>query len=673
MKAEHGDEQQPFRIPHSPFRISMIDTVLIANRGEIACRIMRSCRDLGIRTVTVYSTADAHSRHVREADEAIWIGEANPAESYLNHQKLISAALRVGAQAIHPGYGFVAENADFVRACGAAGLIFIGPTAEAMAAMGNKQAAKAIATAAGVPTVPGYGGADQSDEAFTAAAETIGYPLLVKAADGGGGKGMRLVHTAADLPPALATARREAQQAFGSAELLLERAILRPRHIEIQLLGDQYGHLIHLGERDCSLQRRHQKVVEEAPAVGISGELRAQLGEAAVAVGKAVGYHSAGTVEFLLDEAGHFYFLEMNTRIQVEHPVTEMVTGLDLVAWQIRLAEGERLTIQQEDVRLDGHAIEVRLYAENPAHDFLPVTGEVLLWREPSPSEGVRVESGLLPRDQITIHYDPMVAKLVAYGADRPTAVRRLRRALQETHLLGLVSNQFFLQDVLAHEAFRAGNVHTGFLAEHLGEWQQPVGDVSLALIAATMAQVQAQSPAPSGGHWRNSPNRPLRFRYANNPEVWLTPQTSQVWQTYEVSLVDGQTAQVLKTCAVSWVGDGWLVVDGWRQQVVVAQDGDVWWVQTASALHQLHAQSLLPAPKASAEAGGSLRAPMPGVVTAVLVAVGEQVVAGQPLLKLEAMKMEHTIRSAADGVVEAIFYQRGEQVEAAVQLLRVS
>ena len=654
----------------------MFHTILVANRGEIACRIMRSCRALGLRTAAVYSTADAHARHVQEADEAIWIGDSPPSESYLDHQRLIAAAQRVGAQAIHPGYGFVAENAAFARACAEAGLVFIGPSAEAIAAMGNKQAAKAIAQQVGVPTVPGYGGADQSDETLVAAGEAIGYPLLVKAAAGGGGKGMRLVQTAADLPAALATARREAQQAFGSAELLLEKAIIRPRHIEIQLLGDQYGHLIHLGERDCSLQRRHQKVVEEAPAVGISAELRDKLGQAAVAIGQAVGYASAGTAEFLLAPDGQFYFLEMNTRIQVEHPVTEMVTGLDLVAWQIRLAEGERLTIPQDAVALAGHAIEVRLYAENPANDYLPVTGDVLCWRQPSPSAGVRVESGLLARDQITIHYDPMVAKLVAHGPDRTTAVRRLRHALQETTLLGLVSNQFFLHEVLGHEAFLAGEVHTDFLAEQFTGWAQPVGDVPLALITATLGQYLAHQSAPSGGHWRNSPNRPLRYLYTGQPEVWLRP-AAQAGQPFAVSLVDGATAQVLTNHEVVWVdgtaeGEMGLVVDGWRRKVRWAAEGDMWWVQTAEGVVQLQAESLLPVPRPTAEAGGSLRAPMPGVVTAVLVAVGEPVVAGQPLLKLEAMKMEHTIRSGADGVVAAIFYQQGEQVEAAAQLLQI-
>jgi len=403
----------------------MIETVLIANRGEIACRIIRTCRRLGMRTIAIYSDVDASARHVRMADEAIHVGPSPSSESYLVMEAIINAARRTGADAIHPGLGFLAENSDFAQACADAGLIFIGPTPAAIAAMGNKHAARALVERFGVPVLPGYGGDDQAQDTLRQEAERIGWPLMVKAAAGGGGKGMRLVQRPADLDDACAAARREARQAFGSDELILERALLAPRHIEFQIFGDQHGNLIHLGERECSIQRRHQKVIEETPSLALSPELRIFMGEAAVAAGRAVNYSNAGTVEFLLDRDGRFYFLEINTRLQVEHPVTESVTGLDLVEWQMLIAEGQALPLCQEEVRMSGYAIEARLYAENPANDFLPVTGEIVHWCEPE-GEGIRVESGIQSGDQVSIFYDPMLAKIIAHGPDRATASRRL-------------------------------------------------------------------------------------------------------------------------------------------------------------------------------------------------------------------------------------------------------
>lgn len=651
----------------------MINAILIANRGEIACRIIQTCRKMGIRSIAVYSDADENARHVRLADEAIRLGPAPASDSYLAIDKLIAAAHRAGADAIHPGFGFLAENAAFAQAVADAGLIFIGPTPAAMAAMGNKQAAKALAEAAGVPTIPGYGGPGQSDGRLQQEADLIGYPLLVKAAAGGGGKGMRSVDDPANLYEALASARREASQAFGSAELLLEKLLAQPRHIELQVIGDLHGNVIHLGERECSVQRRHQKVIEETPSPALTADMRERMGQTAVAAAQSVNYSNAGTVEMLLDAEGNFYFLEMNTRLQVEHPVTELVTGLDLVEWQIRIAEGQRLPLTQGEVTLRGHAIEARLYAENPANDFLPVTGDILLWREPT-GEGVRVDSGLLPQDSVSIHYDPMLAKVIAYGEDRETAVRRLLRALETTTLLGLTTNLLFLQDILRHPAFQSGDLHTGFISQHLADWRPPSGDVELALLATAVAQFRRlPQPATSAGYWRNNPNTPQRFRYRLQDElleVQLAPQAHGFQATI---LADGSATEY----EIRFTDDGTrnamtLTVNGRRQTLPLILTASHAWAGTPTGAVCLELVPLLPTPHPSAEAGGSLRAPMPGSVLAVLVQVGDRVTEGQPLLKLEAMKMEHTIRTAADGIVEAIYYRPGDTVEADAQLVKI-
>ncbi len=652
----------------------MIHSLLIANRGEIACRIIRTCRRMGIRTVAVYSDADVDALHVRLADTAVYLGPSPAPDSYLNIPAIIAAAQRTGADAVHPGFGFLAENADFARACAAADLIFVGPSPEAIELMGNKRAAKERVTAVGVPIIPGYGGADQSDERLLAEAMQIGFPLLVKAAAGGGGKGMRLVADAAALPEALAAARREAQQAFGSAELILERALTHARHVEIQVVGDQHGRLIHLGERECSLQRRHQKVIEESPSPAVNEELRQKMGETAVLAAQTVNYHNAGTVEFLLDETGDFYFLEMNTRLQVEHPVTELVTGIDLVEWQIHVAEGEPLPLTQAQIQWCGHAIEARVYAENPANDFLPVTGDVLLWQPPE-GEGVRVDSGVQTGDQISIHYDPMLAKMIAYGDDRATAVRRLTRALETTTLLGFAHNIPFLADVLRHPDVVDGRIHIHFLTEQFANWQPPVGDVPLALLAVTVAQF-ANEPQPdtSPGYWRNNPGRPQVYRYEQDGEmveVWLTA-VPRMLRHYHLttSIQPDHTADVVLVEMAE--NEVILTVDGWRQRVTAVRQQHVWWVQTEKGVVRLTAVPLLPEPQPAADAGGSLRAPMPGSVLAVLVTVGQEVKGGDALLKLEAMKMEHTIRAAGDGIVEEIFFASGDTVEADVQLLKI-
>jgi geranyl-CoA carboxylase alpha subunit len=653
----------------------MINTILIANRGEIACRVIRTCRRLGIRTVAIYSDADTHARHVRMADEAIHVGPSPSSESYLVIDAVIGAARRSGADAIHPGFGFLAENSDFAQACADAGLVFIGPTPAAIAAMGNKHAARDLVARVGVPILPGYGGTDQSEDTLQREAERIGWPLMVKAAAGGGGKGMRLVPRLADLHDACVTARREAQQAFGSDELILERALVAPRHIEFQIFGDKHGNLIHLGERECSIQRRHQKVIEESPSMALTAALREAMGAAAVAAARTVNYSNAGTVEFLLDHDGKFYFLEVNTRLQVEHPVTECVTGLDLVEWQIRVAEGEPLPLCQEAVQLNGSAIEARLYAENPANDFLPVTGEILLWREPE-GEGIRVESGIQSGDQVSIYYDPLLAKIIAHGPDRAMASRRLLRALERTTLLGLTSNRSYVHAVLNHPAYQAGELSTAFLADYFADWTEPVGDVPLALIAVTFAQWLEHSQLETNrGYWRNNPNRPQLYRYSVSPDnepvdVYLTPARHN--STYRMRVA--QDAEVITRVEFNEQvpGEMVLTVDGYRQRVMLARAGNTWWVQEKSGEVQLHTLELLPEPKMPADAGGSLRAPMPGVVLAILVEVGQRVHKGDALLKLEAMKMEHTIRTAADGVVETIYFAPGDTVAADTILVQL-
>ncbi len=663
----------------------MISVILIANRGEIACRIIESCRRLGISTVAVYSDVDVGARHVALADtavsirsvQAVYLGHAPATDSYLNVEAIIEAARQTGADAIHPGYGFLAENADFARACAEAGLIFIGPFPEAIAAMGNKRAARELVAAAGVPVVPGYDGVEQADEHFHTAAAEIGYPVMVKAAAGGGGKGMRLVAGPDELDEALASARREAQQAFGSAELLLEKALVRPRHIEVQVFGDQHGRVIHLGERECSIQRRHQKVIEEAPAPNLSKALRQKLGETAVLAAQAINYTNAGTVEFLLDAANNFYFLEMNTRLQVEHPVTELVTGLDLVAWQIQVAEGAPLPLTQAEVNLSGHAIEARLYAENPANDFLPVTGQVALWQPPA-GEGVRVDHGLQSGDEVSIYYDPLLAKLIVHGPDRQTAVRRLRRALNQTALLGLITNVPFLRQVAGHPAFLDGELHTGFLADHFPHWQPPNGDKMLPLLAAAVHRLtSAPQIATNEGYWRNNPNAPQTYPFRIGKEeigVGIVPVSSNQYSVFSSQWRKDLTGFEQASLAdLSGMGNlSGLTVDGVRRGLTAVFHNNALWVDCCGITTVVEYIPRLPAPAPAAGAAGSLRAPMPGSVLEVLVEVGQTVSKGQPLLKLEAMKMEHTIRTAAEGVVTAVYYAAGETVAADAELVQI-
>jgi geranyl-CoA carboxylase alpha subunit len=633
-------------------------TILIANRGEIACRVIRSARALGYRTVAVYSEADAGALHVQSADKAICIGPAEARQSYLNIPAVIAAAKAAGADAVHPGYGFLSEHADFAKACAEAGLVFIGPPASAIAAMGNKAAAKQRMIAARVPCVPGYQGADQSDATLAKEAEKLGLPVMVKAAAGGGGRGMRLVHDRADLADAIRTARAEAENAFGSGELILEKAVVNGRHVEIQVFADRHGHCIHLGERDCSVQRRHQKVIEEAPSPAVDEDLRAKMGAAAVAAAKAIEYVGAGTVEFLLDANGRdFYFLEMNTRLQVEHPVTEAVTGLDLVALQIRVAAGEALPLQQDELQLDGHAIEVRLYAEAPAQNFLPQSGSLALWSPPT--EAVRVDHGLHHRDQaVTPHYDPMIAKLIAHGATREEARRRLIAALQRTAALGISTNRGFLIDLLSHAEFAAGRATTAFIPQHFATVAAPAADPGLQAVAALL---WFERGAAQFGH--------------DPAQAW----SSNGGLSHPVRLGIGETAVKLSVavagpdryrindadCTVTLRGAHCLRVlaGGIERDITYAFAGDLLYLAHDAA--DLACRDLTWAPPAEAEGAAEreLRAPMNGKIVAVLAAVGDRVKKGQRLVVMEAMKMQHEMVARADATVDALPVRIGDQV----------
>ena len=655
------------------------NSILIANRGEIAVRVIRTARALGYRAIAVYSEADAGAPHVRMADDAVPIGPAPVGESYLNMDRILAAARDAGADAVHPGYGFLSENADFARACAEAGLVFIGPGAEAIDLMGNKAAAKRRMIAAGVPCVPGYEGADQSDAAMRAAAGDIGYPLMVKAAAGGGGRGMRLVGDAAGLPDALQSARSEALNAFGSDELILEKAILRPRHVEIQVFADAHGNVVHLGERDCSVQRRHQKVVEEAPCPVMTEDLRARMGTAAVEAARSIDYRGAGTVEFLLDGDGAFYFLEMNTRLQVEHPVTEMITGLDLVALQIYLAEGRPLELTQADVALTGHAIEVRLYAEDPAQGFLPVTGVVDLW-QPAVGEGVRIDAGIETRSVISPHYDPMVAKVIAWGETRETARHRLINALQDTAVFGSTTNKRFLIDVLRRPTFARGEATTAFIDEEFGDADlaDPKPTLRQAAIAAVLQfQVERQhavdkslNVSPALLDWSSGGRLLTRYIYVfGDDEMDLTVSPSRRGR-YVVRHGDDE---VLVDLIERNETSARLTVDGRRRTVMYAA-ASAGVIDVSVDGRSLHFRNRIAFAATADEAagGGRVVAPMHGALLEVFVKPGDQVEVGTRLAVLEAMKMQHDILAEVDGTVQDVLAVAGNQVAADDLLIEI-
>jgi len=633
----------------------VLTTLLVANRGEIACRVMRTAKALGLTTVAVHSATDREARHSREADIRVDLGGSKAADSYLQIDKLIAAAKASGAQAIHPGYGFLSENAGFARAIEAAGLIFLGPPASAIDAMGSKSAAKALMETAGVPLVPGYHGEAQDLDTFRAACERIGYPVLLKATAGGGGKGMKVVEDVSQLAEALASAQREAQSSFGDSRMLVEKYLLKPRHVEIQVFADQHGHCLYLNERDCSIQRRHQKVVEEAPAPGLSAELRRAMGEAAVRSAQAIGYVGAGTVEFLLDARGEFFFMEMNTRLQVEHPVTEAITGLDLVAWQIRVARGEALPITQEQVPLNGHAIEVRLYAEDPANDFLPATGRLALYRESAAGPGRRVDSGVEEGDEISPFYDPMLGKLIAWGEDREQARLRLLSMLDEFAIGGLKTNINFLRRIIAHPAFAAAELDTGFIPryqEQLLPAPQPLSEAFWNAAAQALAQ-----------------SLPQRTREDDPASPWSHSSGLRAGLPRETALhlsCEGQDRAVTlnATANATLSGEALVVEDaGVRRALRVIRQGDVLYLHWDGELRRIETYDPISAVDASHSHQGGLTAPMNGSIVRVLVETGQAVEAGAQLVVLEAMKMEHSIRAPHAGVIKALHCREGEMV----------
>ena len=664
----------------------MFEKILIANRGEIACRIARTARRLGIRTVAVYSDADARALHVTGCDEAWLIGPAHPRESYLRGDRILDVAKKSGAQAIHPGYGFLSENADFARACQRAGIVFIGPPPAAIEAMGSKSAAKAVMEKAGVPLVPGYHGDAQQPAMLAKEAGRIGYPVLIKASAGGGGKGMRVVHQASEFGEALASAKREAASSFGNDQVLLEKYLTRPRHIEMQVFADSHGACLHLFERDCSVQRRYQKILEEAPAPGMNAERRKQMGDAAVAAAKAVGYVGAGTVEFIAEPAGRFYFMEMNTRLQVEHPVTEMITGLDLVEWQLRIASGEALPLAQEQLSISGHAIEARIYAEDPARGFLPTAGCVEHLRQPQPSAHVRIDSGVQAGDEVGVHYDPMIAKLITWDRDRPSALRRLRTALGDYQIAGITTNLSFLSAVCAHAAFADADRDPGALDTSLIERHRaallpepaPAPDAILAIVVLSES-LRMDREAASVASSSTDPYSPWHSRHG-----WRLNEDN----FHALALVDaGQRKQIVAhyrgggyllelpggasiTASASDAGDGMIEVelDGKRSRATVVRRAGELTVFAGGGSYRLEFEKTVAV--VEEDPSGRLVSPLPGNVIQVLVGSGDAVAKGQALMIIEAMKMEHTIIAPRRGTVRQIYFSMGEQVAEGAQLL---
>ncbi|MCC2639541.1 MAG: acetyl/propionyl/methylcrotonyl-CoA carboxylase subunit alpha [Moraxellaceae bacterium] len=639
--------------------------VLIANRGEIAVRVIRTAKAMGYRTVAVFSDADAKSLHVQLADEAVHIGPARVSDSYLRIEAIIEACRKSGADAVHPGYGFLSENEAFARACADNGITFIGPTPKAIELMGSKRLSKIAMIEAGVPCVPGYEGADQSDASFVEHARRIGFPVMVKASAGGGGRGMRLVAHETELVAALATARSEAQNAFGSGELILEKAVIAPRHVEIQVFGDTHGNCVYLGERDCSIQRRHQKVVEEAPCPVMTPELRRKMGEAAVAAAKSVAYVGAGTVEFLLDAQGHFYFLEMNTRLQVEHPVTELVTGQDLVEWQLRVANGEHLPLAQDEIELTGAAIEVRLYAEDPGHQFLPQTGPVLRWH-PAKLPGVRIDHGMVGGGEVSPHYDPMVAKVIAYGRTRTDAARLLARALEDTVLLGVNSNKQFLINLLRTPQFIAGDTSTAFIDQYFSadpSLQPATADAESLAIATALILHRRHG---TGFHTGLAGATPVKLMLGEKLFSLAAHLKGDA-----LTVLQGDTHSQLTVLKADehalhyeWAGV--------RRRCACAWHGDTLHLDRANGNLMLTDITHAPAVTADAEGDGLLRAPMDGAIVTLLVKEGDSVQKGQTLAVMEAMKIEHQLKANRDGRVASVSVSEKQQVKKRQQLLLV-
>jgi 3-methylcrotonyl-CoA carboxylase alpha subunit len=657
----------------------MFDKILIANRGEIACRVIKTAHRMGIATVAVYSDADSEALHVRMADEAIHIGAAPARESYLLGERILAAALATGAQAIHPGYGFLSENAAFARACAEQGVVFIGPPTAAIEAMGSKSAAKRIMDEAGVPLVPGYHGDDQDPGILRASAEDMGYPVLLKATAGGGGKGMRQVWSGAEFDEALAAAKRESLASFGDDTMLVEKYLTKPRHVEIQVFCDNHGNGVYLAERDCSVQRRHQKVIEEAPAPGMTKELRQQMGDTAVTAAKAIDYRGAGTVEFLLDEDGSFYFMEMNTRLQVEHPVTEMITGQDLVQWQLQVAAGEALPLEQDQVKIHGHAFEARVYAEDPDNDFLPVTGTLSYLQPPEESLHVRVDTGVRQGDEVSVYYDPMIAKLIVWDESRERALQRLATALAAYRIGGTITNLDFLYNLATCRPFIEAELDTGFIDRHAAlVFHQRPQDLERELPLAALAQLLYQrqqvgpgscldpwSPWQDSNGWRlNEPHaRQLRLHcHGQDHEVEVEQRGS-----YYLVRAAGREVQLRGELQGDTLQ---LEMEGHRQRATLARTPDGYTLYLAKGA--CHFREILPDLGESDGAGANagLAAPMNGTIVALLAKPGSEVEADTPLLVMEAMKMEHTIRAPVAGTVTSFYYQPGDLVDGGAELL---
>ena len=660
----------------------MFDKILVANRGEIAVRVMRTAKSLGYKTVAVFSEADRHAAHVAFADEAVLIGPSPVSESYLKAENVLAAAKASGAQAVHPGYGFLSENCDFANACEKEGIEFIGPPSAAIELMGSKRLSKIAMIKAGVPCILGYEGAAQDMETLIAEAHKIGFPIMVKASAGGGGRGMRLVFEASELEAQIKTARSEAENAFGSGELILEKAVIKPRHIEIQVFADKHGNVVYLGERDCSIQRRHQKVVEEAPSPFVDQALREKMGEAAVQAAKACNYVGAGTVEFLVDAEKNFYFLEMNTRLQVEHPVTELVTDTDLVAWQIKTAAGETLPLTQDQIQLNGHAMEVRLYAEDPANNFLPQTGSIHRW-SPALGDGVRIDSGLISGDKqnqvVSPFYDPMLAKIIAYGANREEARRRLRQAVEESTIFGVNVNSEFLSEVLGHECFIKGEATTAFIAEDFGEnatlTEQPAAllEKALACVVSYLKLGKDKHKATNNNlslnlglsGWSNTGHSPWPYKLKFNDSQWdlslKESKTPQNELNFEVSQVDESVS--LQDVSISDTHIRFNHKGVYRRcefQII----GKTIYLKYATAYSQFEDVTHLSVAAKEASGSGQITASMDGSIIEVFVAPGDTVTKGQTLVILEAMKMEHPLKSDLDGVIESVNVEKGDQVK---------
>ncbi len=660
----------------------MFTKILIANRGEIACRVIRTAKQLGIRTVAVYSDADANSLHVRMADEAVHIGGSAPAESYLLAANIIAAAKRTGAEAIHPGYGFLSENSEFCRLCAANDLVFIGPPVAAIESMGSKSAAKLIMEDAEVPLLPGYHGADQNPELLKDAAEKIGYPVLLKAVSGGGGKGMRQVHSADDFDEALAAAKREALSSFGDDDMLVEKYLKQPRHVEVQVFCDSLGNSVYLFERDCSVQRRHQKIIEEAPAPNMPEGVREKLGEAALRAAKAVDYVGAGTVEFLLDSTGNFFFMEMNTRLQVEHPVTEMITGQDLVEWQLRVANGEALPCQQSDLTITGHAFEARIYAEDPAHEFLPAAGKLTWLQQPTETSQVRIDTGVVEGNEVGVYYDPMIAKLIVWDENRQLALQRLARALASYRIVGVTTNIDFLRRLATHDAFEAQELSTDFIDQHAAslfvEAQLRLESVLPLVCLYLILRRQSQQISNSD---RTSPWNAFDSWRMNAPEVHH--ETILIGDTqYTVTATRAESHSYVMnydqhSCTVSGTLEGTdllATIDGHQQTAVVLkhekEHGPAVSVFTDGANFEFRPVLADLGEDAGHDDGSGFKAPMNGTVVEVLVAAGSVVSAGDTLVIMEAMKMEQAIKAPVNGLVSEVFYVSGDLVDGGADLL---